>query len=218
MTITPFIRRYPLDEPMPDIIRGMASVDLREMLRFRRPKVGNTLFIAVDGRGGSGKSTLAKYLSEKLNAEVVRTDDFASWENPFDWWPLLIEQVFQPIRNGTRTLHYPGASGWDNLRSERVAGQPVTEIMILEGVSSSRKEFRQYISLSIFIDAPKDISLRRGLERDRLKGKRSESELIRLWEGWSSEEDIYLQRDDPKRHADIVIDGTLPFEDQLAFG
>src|SRR5712671_104219 len=144
---------------MPDIIRVMASVDLREVLRFRHPKVGNTLFIAVDGRGGSGKSTLAKYLSEKLNAEVVRTDDFASWENPFDWWPLLIEQVFQPIRNGTWTLHYPRASGWGNLRPKRVAGQPVTEIMILEGVSSSRKEFREYISLSIFIDAPKDICL-----------------------------------------------------------
>jgi uridine kinase len=203
---------------MPDIIRPMASLDLREILRYRHPKIGNTLFIAVDGRGGSGKSTLAKYLSEKLKAEVVRTDDFASWENPFDWWPLLIEQVFQPIQSGTRTLHYPRVSGWDNLHSERDAGQPVTEIMVLEGVSSSRKEFRQYISLCIFIDAPKDICLRRGLERDRLKGKRSESELIRLWEGWSNEEDIYLQRDKPKQHADVVIDGTLPFEDQLALG
>jgi uridine kinase len=196
----------------------MAGVNLREMLRSRHPKVGNTLFIAVDGRGGAGKSTLAKYLSEKLNAEIVRTDDFASWENPFGWWPLLIEQVFQPIRNGTRALHYPRAPGWDNQHSEPITGQPVTKIMVLEGVSSSRKEFRQHISLSIFIDAPKDICLRRGVERDRLKGNRSDSDLIRLWEGWSAEEDGYLQRDDPKQNADIVIDGTKPFEDQLVFG
>ena len=194
----------------------MGGVNLREMLRSKHPKVGDTLFIAVDGRGGSGKSTVAQYLSERLNAEVVRTDDFASWGNPFGWWPLLIEQVFQPIQNGTRTLYYPLSvyrMGW---QPATAVGQPVTEIMVLEGVSSSRKEFRQYISLSIFIDAPKDICLRRGLERDRLKGKRSESELIRLWEGWSAEEDSYLQRDDPKQHADVVIDGTKPFEDQLA--
>ncbi len=88
--------------------------------------------------------------------------------------------------------------------------------MVLEGVSSSRKEFRQYVSLSVFVDAPKDTCLRRGLERDILKGKRSEAELIRLWEGWSNEEDIYLQRHDPKQHADVVINGTLPFKDQLA--
>ena len=52
----------------------MARVNLPEMLRSRHPKVGNTLFIAVDGRGGSGKSTLAKYLSENLNAEIVQTE------------------------------------------------------------------------------------------------------------------------------------------------
>lgn len=196
----------------------MACIILREMLLSRHPKVNNTLFIAVDGRGGSGKSTLAKYLSEKLNADIVQTDDFATWENPFGWWPLVIEQVFQPIQNGARTLRYPRTRWAEDHYPEPVAGQPVTEIMILEGVSSSRREFRQYIGLSIFVDVPKDICLRRGVERDLLKVKRSESELIRLWEGWSAAEDGYLQRDDPKQHCDIVIDGTKPFEDQLGFG
>ena len=195
----------------------MSAVNLREMLRFRHPKVGDTLFIAVDGRGGSGKSTLAKYVAESLNAQIVPTDDFASWENPFGWWPLVIEQVFQPIQNGTRTLRYPRTSWADNHHPEAIDGQPVTRIMVLEGVSSSRREFRQYLSLAIFIDGPKDIYFRRGVERDLLKGKRSEAELIRLWEGWSADEDRHLQQDDPKQHADIVIDGTKPFEDQLSF-
>ncbi len=196
----------------------MAAVNLREMLGPRHPQVGNTRFIAVDGRGGYGKSTLAKYLSEKLSAEIVQTDDFASWENPFGWWPLLIEQVFQPISSGACTLQYPRASWSNDHHPMPVTAQAVTEIMILEGVSSSRKEFRQYVCLSIFIDAPKDICLRRGVERDLLKGKRTEAELIRLWERWSADEDGYLQRDDPKQHADVVIDGTRPFEDQLVFG
>jgi uridine kinase len=32
--------------------------------------------VAIDGHGGSGKSTLATLLSERLNAEIIHTDDF----------------------------------------------------------------------------------------------------------------------------------------------
>lgn len=53
--------------------------------------------IAVDGHGGSGKSTLASLLSEKLKAEIIHTDDFAAWDNPLNWWPLVIERVLEPI-------------------------------------------------------------------------------------------------------------------------
>jgi uridine kinase len=186
------------------------------MLRLRHPKVGDTLFIAVNGRAGAGKSTLAKYIAENLNAEIVQTDDFATWQNPFDWWPLLIQQVFQPIQNGTHTLHYGRRSWAQDHHPEAMVGQPVTRIMVLEGVSSSRQEFRPYISLTIFIDGPKDIYLRRGLERDLLKGNRDEAELVRLWAGWCAEEDRHLLQDNPKQHADIVIDGTQPFEEQLS--
>ena len=75
----------------------MPKVNLPKMIAERVPKVGNSLFISIDGRGGSGKSTLARWLSEKLGHQIVETDDFATWENPFDWWPLVIEQVFGPI-------------------------------------------------------------------------------------------------------------------------
>jgi uridine kinase len=171
--------------------------------------------VAVDGRGGSGKTTVARQLSKALNAEIVQTDDFSSWENPFDWWPLLIDRVFKPIQMGAQTIHYCRKTGWDSSLKEPTTVQLVTPIMVVEGVSSSRKEFQPYISLSIFIDAPKDICLARGIERDRLQSKRSEAELTRLWSNWSSAEDAHLQRDNPKERADIVLDGTQPFIDQL---
>jgi len=60
--------------------------------------------LAIDGHGGSGKSTLAEALAKQLNAEIIRTDDFASWDNPLNWWPLLIEYVFEPISKGSKTL------------------------------------------------------------------------------------------------------------------
>lgn len=189
-------------------------MNLRQMLSSRHSKSGKTFFIAIDGRAGSGKSTLAQWLAKELDAQVVMTDDFASWNNPFNWWLAVIEQVFHPIRNGSQSISYPRTKWWDNHHPEPVINQPVTGIMILEGVGSSRKEFQEYISLNIFVDTARDICLRRGLERDRGTGKTAK-ELTRLWEGWFEEEEKYLQRDQPREHADIEIDGTKPLEDQI---
>ncbi len=178
------------------------------------PKVGSTIFIAVDGHGGSGKSTFAKYLSEFLNAEIIHTDDFAGWDDPIDWFPKIIEQVFEPIKNGATALSYQPASWWENHHPEPVAGQPVTPIMILEGVSSSRKEFEDYLSLRIFVDTPKDICLERGIERDSATGK-SKDERTKIWQGLIREEDDFFEKYHPKDKAEILIDGTIPFSSQI---
>src|SRR3954464_13548823 len=127
----------------------MPPVDIQKMLATKHAKVGHVFFVGVEGRGGSGKATLAKRLAERFHASLVQTDDFASWDNPMSWWPLVIEQVFQPIQKGTKALNYPRSKWWENHHPEPVIQQPVTDIMILEGVGSSRNEFRDYISLSI---------------------------------------------------------------------
>ena len=53
--------------------------------------------VAIDGAGGAGKSTLAARVAEGLDAQIICTDDFASWEEPLEWWPRLIEQVLDPL-------------------------------------------------------------------------------------------------------------------------
>ena len=81
--------------------------DLESTLGSRHSRAGSTKVIGIDGHGGSGKSTLAAHLGERLRAEIVHTDDFASWDNPKDWWPLLIERIFEPLKSRGRTLSYP---------------------------------------------------------------------------------------------------------------
>lgn len=57
-----------------------------------------TKIISIDGPGGAGKSSLAEQLSQKLgNAPIIYTDDFASWDNPLNWWPRLLGQVLEPL-------------------------------------------------------------------------------------------------------------------------
>ncbi len=191
-------------------------MNIQEKLSSVSPSVGNTVFIAVDGHGGSGKSTFAKLLAEKLGAEIVQTDYFASWDNPLNWWPLVIQYVFESIKSGVTTLNYPKSKWTPEHKPEPVVDQPVTKIMILEGVSSLRKEFREYIGFGIFVDTPKEICLQRGVERDLTYDyKKSREELAEMWNKWFEDEDAYFKRDDPKDKADLIIDGTQPFERQI---
>lgn len=191
-------------------------MNIREILSSKTPSVGNTLFIAVDGHGGSGKSTFAKLLGEKLGAQIVQTDYFASWDNPLNWWPLVIQYVFEPIKNGATTLNYPRSKWSPDHNPEAVIDQPVTPIMILEGVSSLRKEFREYIGYGIFVDTPKGLCLQRGVERDLTYDyKKSREELTEMWNKWFGDEEAYFKRDNPNAYANLVIDGNQPFEGQI---
>jgi|JI6StandDraft_1071083.scaffolds.fasta_scaffold84115_2 uridine kinase len=180
------------------------------------PKLGNVSLIAVDGHGGSGKSTLAKLLAEKFNAEIIHTDDFAGWDNPENWWPFVIERVFDPIINGATTLSYPRSKWWETHNPKPVVDQPVSEIMILEGVSSLRKEFRPYISFGIFVDTPLEVCMQRGFERDKGQDGKSDEEIRQMWEKWYKTEEVYIAKNSPKEFANLVLDGTKAFEEQLS--
>lgn len=188
---------------------------VEQLLDETSAKVGNTRFIAIDGHGGSGKSTLAKLLAKQFNAQIIHTDDFAGWDNPEDWWPLIVERVFKPIKNGATSLNYPRSKWWETHSPEPVVNQPITKVMILEGVSSLRKELRTYISLGIFVDTPVEVCLQRGFERDRGQDGKSDNEIKQMWQDWYENEEAYIHRDNPKGFADLVLDGTRPFEGQL---
>ena len=187
--------------------------NLRTRILSSRPKVGNTVFVAIDGHGGSGKSTFAELLGERLKASVIHIDDFAGIDSPPSWWSKIIERVFMPVSTGAKTITYKPES-WDDSHHPEPVTLPVTPIIILEGVSSSRSEFIEFVGFRIFVDTPKDICLKRGIERDT-GANLSQGEVERMWQAWFAEEDEYMQRDNPIAKADIVIDGTKEFTKQI---
>ena len=72
--------------------------------------------------------------------------------------------------------------------------------MILEGVTASREAFRPYLAYAIWVEAPRELCLQRGLERD---GEQMRAQ----WERWLAEEDAYIARERPELHADTVVPG-----------
>lgn len=188
--------------------------NISKKLKELQPKTGDILFIAIDGYAGSGKSTLAKKLSKKLDAEIIHTDDFASWDNMFDWQDILIEKVFSPIKNGTKKLTYQPNSWWDAHNPEKVIDQPVTPIMIVEGVASFHPKLKDFISLRIFVNTPEKVCFERGVERDVATGEDKEK-VVRLWKEWLEVERAYMEKHNPKNQADIIVDGNTPFDEQI---
>ena len=96
------------------------------------------MIIAIDGPGGAGKSSLAEQLSQHLgNASILHTDDFASWNNPLNWWPRLLEQVLEPLSHNERA-RYQRYDWSTRCLADWYEIEPA-EYLLLEGVSSSRE-------------------------------------------------------------------------------
>ena len=85
-------------------------------------------------------------------------------------------------------------AGWHD-----VAGDGV---VIVEGNYSTRPELRDYYDLTIWVEAPHDLRLARGVERD------GEQARTRWLEDWMPEEDRYVEACSPAEHADLVVDGS----------
>ncbi|MGW5050666.1 uridine kinase family protein [Actinokineospora sp. NPDC004072] len=151
------------------------------------PRLGRVRLVAVDGPSGSGKSTWADRLADALpgRVRVVRTDDFATWDDPVAWWPRLVGGVLAPLAAGG-----PGRYR----RTEWTGGRPhpgawvdvdVPDILVLEGVSAGRRAITPALSALVWIEVPDPAErLARAVARD---GESARAELTawqRFENGW----------------------------------
>lgn len=191
-----------------------ALITLQDRIRSLRRR-RRTLLIGIDGRGGSGKSTLARRLAALIrDSAIVEFDDFYRLSDgrrrrreasdteiggDFDWRRVR-DQVLQPLAadGSARYQRYD----WD--RDELAEWHEIEPggIVIVEGNYATRPELRDIYDLTIWVEAPHDLRLERGLERD---GQESRE---RWLDEWMPEEDRYIAVTQPVEHADLVVDGS----------
>ena len=154
-------------------------------------------FVGIGGRGGSGKSTLAALVPE---AQIVGTDEF--WDGAGFELSRLRSEVFDPLVAGSPAEF--ASWDWEARRAgprRRIAPEG---IVVVEGVCALHRMFRGDYDVRIWVEAPYDVRLARGVARDGEPARKN-------WiEHWIPSEERYIARDDPVSCAHVVIDGSLP--------
>jgi uridine kinase len=179
---------------------GLTNTGLAALVSRVLELPGPVRIVAIDGPGGAGKSTFAERLSAAAGgAPIVHTDDFASAADPTNWWPRLLEQVILPLAGNERGRYQ--RYDWPSETFAEWCTVDPSPIVIIEGVSAGRKEWLEHLSFVIWVETPRAVRLRRGIERD---GHSAADD----WDAWMSSEDRHYERDPTRQRADAIIDGT----------
>lgn len=172
----------------------MDAEPLLRLIEAADPARGFVL-VGIGGRGGAGKSTLASLVP---GAQAVGTDEF--WDGSgFDLARLRAE-VFDPLVAGEPARF--ASWDWALRRAGPVRSVTPDGIVVVEGVCALHRMFRDDYDVRVWVEAPYETRLARGVARDGEAARQT-------WvEHWMPMEDAYVARDDPVSCADLVVDGS----------
>lgn len=124
--------------------------------------------LAIDGVAGSGKTTLASRLCGDLkNCQVVHMDDlYEGWNDPLSQrlTAKVIRELLEPF-NKQIPIRYQKFD-WILNRFDKFEDLKTSNILILEGVGSGQREFRKYLSKTIWVEYDPSQGFDRVIARD----------------------------------------------------
>ncbi len=180
--------------------------------------------VGIDGLGGSGKTTLAKKLYQYLyvnNFEtlLIHIDDYIVERNKRyetghpEWYEyyylqwnieMLRNDLFYKLHNNCSELSLPFYDKKNDLISTKKIEVNPQNILLIEGIFLQRKEWKKYLDFVIYIDCPRELRMKRVLNRDLYIGDykaRLNKYNQRYWLG----EDHYIKVENPYKGADIIL-------------
>lgn len=170
--------------------------------------------IAIDGGGGAGKTTFASCLERAIpGSHIVKIDDFyrppqlrtpvlsTKEINPNFDWDRLRTLVLDAVRDD-RDISYQLYDFEAGTLTGKVIDVPRDATIIVEGVWSMQEAFLDFYDYRIWLEAPADLRLERGVSRDG-------EELRQVWvDEWIPIDDSYKKTQQPHLRANLVVDSA----------
>lgn len=183
--------------------------DIAELVAWltheRPPTIGSSRLLCVDGRAGSGKTTLGRALqratSELGTSRLIAMDDlYEGWSGLGGELSAQIDsELLGPLREDRPGRYH--RYDWEREQfAEWHTVEPV-DILVVEGVGSGASAYHQSITTLVWVEAPRELCLKRGIARDG-------EEVLEKWLVWMDDEDTLFDRERTHERADVVVDGT----------
>ena len=176
------------------------AAEILDLVRSRPATLGRGRLVSIDGPAGAGKTTLADAVAALApEAVVVHMDDlYEGW----DGLPTVGHQLAGLLRPlADRLSGSYRRYDWHAGRfAETVTVEP-TDLLVLEGVGSGCRMHDDLIGVLVWVDAPHDLRMRRGIERDG-------EAFAPHWESWAEAEQVLFAQHRTRQRADLVVDGS----------
>jgi uridine kinase len=177
-----------------------AAARVLDLVRSRPATLGRGRLVSIDGPAGAGKTTLAGEISALApGAVVVHMDDlYEGWNG----LPEVGHQLAGLLRPLADCL--PGSYrryDWEaEAFAETVSVEP-TDLLVLEGVGSGCRMHDDLIGVLVWVEAPYELRMRRGIDRDG-------QAFAPHWHAWAEAEQLLFSRHRTRQRADLVVDGS----------
>jgi uridine kinase len=137
-------------------------------------------------------------LAAAVPATVVHTDEL------LDGWGGALEQAVEAL---VRDVLEPLAAGepasyrrydWHAGRFAERVPVPPAPVLVVEGVGSGSAATSPFAAALVWVEAPHDLRMRRGLTRDG-------DDFAPYWDAWAVKEREHFARDATRQRADLVL-------------
>lgn len=123
-------------------------------------------------------------------------DLFPGW----DGLPQVADQLsglLRPLAEGR-----PGSYrryDWHEARFAETVAVPPAELLVIEGVGSGSRVVADLVTVLVWVEAPYDVRMRRGIERDG-------DAFAPHWEAWADAERTHFAAERTRERADLVVE------------
>ncbi len=167
------------------------------LLAARPATLGTGRLLCVDGPAGSGKTTLAAAVRDVVaDATVVHMDDlYEGW----DGLPEIDAQLsglLRPLAAG-RPGSYRRYDWHAGAFAETRTVEPAP-LLVLEGVGAGSAAVADLATVLVWVEAPHDERMRRGIERDG-------EAFAPRWEAWAAAEAEHFAQHRTRERADLLL-------------